>query len=265
MKRLIVNADDFGFTHDVNAGIVEAHRHGILTATTLMANGDAFPDAVRLAAANPTLDVGCHLVFVQGQSVVDPTRELPQTIGQLVRALIRREFDPYDEAVAQVRKIVGAGIRPSHLDTHKHTHLLPPVLKAVARVAREFHIPWIRRPFDFGVDRSVRLQKRVIAAAMRVMTPNYARTLEGLRSTDYFTGFQLTGTLDATSLIATLARLPDGLTEFMCHPGKLGSELQSAKTRLKESREIELAALLAPATRKALEHHDIQLSNYRES
>ena len=70
--RLIVNADDFGFTRDVNEGIVEAHRHGILTATTLMANGDAFDHAVALARENPSLDVGCHLVLVQGKSVLDP-------------------------------------------------------------------------------------------------------------------------------------------------------------------------------------------------
>lgn len=265
MKRLIVNADDFGFTHDVNAGIVEAHQHGILTATTLMANGDAFADAVQLASANPTLDVGCHLVFVQGQSVVDPTRELPRTLSELIRTLVKRELDPYEEAVAQVRKIIASGIQPSHLDTHKHTHLLPPVLKAVAQVAREFHVPWIRRPFDFGIDKSARIQKRLVAGAMRLMAPSYAHTLEGLRSTDYFTGFQLTGTLDSSSLAATLARLPDGLTEFMCHPGRLGPELQNAATRLKQSREIELAALLSPATRQALERHNIQLSNYRQS
>jgi predicted glycoside hydrolase/deacetylase ChbG (UPF0249 family) len=87
--RLIVNADDFGFTRDVNAGIIEAHRKGILTAATLMANGAAFDDAVKLARSWPTLDVGCHLVLVQGQSVADPSRALPATLGELARVLIR--------------------------------------------------------------------------------------------------------------------------------------------------------------------------------
>src|SRR5947209_3457679 len=95
--RLIVNADDFGFTRDVNAGIVEAHRFGILTATTLMANGDAFADAVTLATENPTLDIGCHLVLVQGRSVHDPSRQLPRTIQELLRALLRRELPVYEE------------------------------------------------------------------------------------------------------------------------------------------------------------------------
>src|SRR5271170_141489 len=94
--RLIVNADDFGFTRDVNEGIVEAHRNGILTATTLMANGAAFDHAVGLARQIPSLDVGCHLVLVQGQSVADASRALPSTIAELARALLRGRLPVYE-------------------------------------------------------------------------------------------------------------------------------------------------------------------------
>jgi len=263
--RLVVNADDFGFTRDVNAGIVEAHRHGILTAATLMANGDAFDDAVSLAGQTPSLDVGVHLVMVQGRSVLDPSRNMPRTVPELAGALLRRELPVYEEARAQVRRIVAAGIRPSHIDTHKHTHLLPPVLDALGRVAREFGIPWVRRPFDFGVDRTAQVTKQAVALGMRLMAPKFGRSLEGLRTTDYFTGFQITGRLDSRSLIATLERLPDGLTEFMCHPGRLGAELRAASTRLKESRERELAALVSPETRRVVEQRGIQLVNYWDS
>jgi predicted glycoside hydrolase/deacetylase ChbG (UPF0249 family) len=262
-RRLIVNADDFGFTRDVNAGIVEAHRGGILTATTLMANGDAFEDAVRLARETPSLDVGCHLVLVQGRSVLDPSRELPQDLTGLIRALMGRELPVYEEARAQVRKIVAAGIHPSHIDSHKHTHLLPPVLDAVARVAREFGIPWVRRPFDFGIGGEVRLMKRALALGMRLAAPRFGSVLKGLRSTDHFTGFQLTGSLDGRRLVETLDRLPEGLTEFMCHPGRLGTELEAAPTRLKASRPVELAALLSPEARRAMEQRGIELTNYR--
>ena len=82
-RRLVVNADDFGFTPDVNSGIVEAHRRGILTATTLMANGDAFDDAVRLAREAPSLDVGCHLVLIGGLSLVTG-KPFPATVAQLL-------------------------------------------------------------------------------------------------------------------------------------------------------------------------------------
>src|SRR5579863_8807822 len=123
--RLIVNADDFGYTRSVNEGIIEAHRDGILTATTLMANGAAFEHAVEHARHNPTLDVGCHLVLVEGQSVLDPARALPTSLGDMVGAVMRGRLSPYEELRAQVEKIVAAGIRPTHLDAHKHTHLMP--------------------------------------------------------------------------------------------------------------------------------------------
>ena len=261
--RLIVNADDFGFTRDVNEGIVEAHRNGILTATTLMANGDAFDHAVARARKTPSLDVGCHLVLVQGRSVFDPSRALPATMQDLLRTLLRGELPVYEELEAQVGRIVNAGIRPTHIDTHKHTHLLPPVLSAVARVAREFGIRWVRRPYDFGIDTGARITKSAVALGMRVTRPGFARALGELKTTDHFTGFQITGSLDSGRLAATLERLPPGLTEFMCHPGKLGPELRGAATRLKESREIELAALVSPEARRVIEQRGIELVNYR--
>jgi predicted glycoside hydrolase/deacetylase ChbG (UPF0249 family) len=263
-RRLIVNADDFGFTRGVNEGIVEAHRNGILTATTLMANGVAFDDAVLLSHRTPSLDVGCHLVLVQGKSVLEPSRDLPATLPALMRALLERKLSVYEELAAQVWKIARAGIRPTHIDTHKHTHLIPPVLAAVARVAHEFHIQWVRRPFDFGIDTGAKITKSAVALGMRVTRPGFTRALAELRTTDHFTGFQITGALHRTSLIETLERLPEGLTEFMCHPGKPGPELSGAATRLKESRGIELAALVSGEVRRVVEQRGIQLVNYRE-
>ncbi len=261
--RVIFNADDFGFTRDVNDGIVEAHRHGVLSATTLMANGDAFEHAVACARENPALDVGVHLVMVQGGSVSHPGRALPSTLQELARTLVRRELPVYDEAIAQVRRIVNAGIQPSHIDTHKHTHLFPPVLDAVGRVAREFGIPWVRQPFDFGVSPGVGFAKKTVATGMKIMRFRFAEKLTGLRMTDHFAGFQITGRLDTAAMVETLERLPVGLTEFMCHPGKCGTELQSAATRLKESRAVELAALTSGEVRQVMERRGIELVNYR--
>jgi predicted glycoside hydrolase/deacetylase ChbG (UPF0249 family) len=263
-RRLIVNADDFGFTPDVNEGIVEAHRNGILTAATLMANGAAFEHAVALAHCTPTLDVGCHLVIVQGASVLNPARLLPGTVPELLQALMLGRLNIYDELAAQVKKIVGAGIRPSHLDTHKHTHLLPPVLRAVARIAREFGIPWVRRPFDFPGAPGAGWKARAVSKGMHLAEPGFRRTLRGLRTTDHFAGFQITGRLDTESLIATLESLPEGLTELMCHPGHLGPDLAGAVTRLKESRAIELKALTSPDVRRVIESRGIQLVSFRD-
>jgi predicted glycoside hydrolase/deacetylase ChbG (UPF0249 family) len=260
---LIFNADDFGFTHDVNEGIVEAHLKGVLTATTLMANGGAFDDAVRRARETPTLDVGMHLVLVQGRSVLHPEKQFPETLQALGRALMRREIHAYEEAAAQVRRIVAAGIQPSHLDTHKHTHLFPPVLDAVARIAKEFDIPWVRRPFDYGTGPVAGLTKQAVGAAMKLMSPSFAKKLADFRMTDHFTGFQLTGTLDTSGILDTLKTLPQGLTEFMCHPGHCGEELRAAATRLKETRPAELAALTSPEVRQVIQERGIELTSYR--
>ncbi len=264
VRKLVVNADDFGFTRDVNQGIIEAHRKGILTATTLMAAGafdpEAFDDAVRLARETPTLDIGCHLVLVGG----DP---FPRTVTQLVRAVALRRIAIYSELRSQVRRILDAGIRPTHLDTHKHTHLLPPVLDAVARISQEFKIPWVRRPFAFPFTaEGVSSTKRAVTKAMTLVRGRSTRVLAayGCRSTDHFAGFQITGRYDAVSLVALLRALPVGSTELMTHPGILGSSLRSAPTRLKESREQELRALTSPEVRACLDECGIQLCGYRD-
>ena len=266
MKSLIVNADDFGFTRDVNDGIVEAHTRGILTATTLMANGEAFPHAVALSRAHPALDLGCHLVLVGGASLVTG-EPLPASVARLIAALLRRRLDPYRELKAQIEKIIAAGVRPSHLDTHKHTHLFPPVLDAVARLAREFEIPWVRRPFDFPFEAGgVPFTRRAVTFALGSMRPRFHRVLTryGCRSTDHFAGFALTGAFTPADLVSLLRALPAGATEFMCHPGLLGDELRAAPTRLKESRARELAALTDPAVKDALGPHGVRLATFRD-
>lgn len=263
-RRLIVNADDFGFTRDVNLGIVEGHRRGILTATTLMANGPAFEHAVELAGETPSLEVGCHLVLVGGRSAANPARELPQSAGELGWRLARGGWVEA-ELEAQVEKILAAGLRPSHLDTHKHTHLAPPVLEAVCRIARRYTIPWVRRPFDLPLTAAAPLSVRAVNAGLQQLRGWFDRTLGryGCRTTDHFAGFQLTGRLRAAELVELIRGLPEGLTEFMCHPGHCTAELRAAPTRLKESRAEELAALVSEEVRGALEEAGVELVSYR--
>jgi predicted glycoside hydrolase/deacetylase ChbG (UPF0249 family) len=268
LKRLVVNADDFGFTRDVNAGIVEAYQRGILRATTLMANGAAFEDAARLAGENPGLDVGCHLVLVRGRSVARPEAALPKTVGELIRALALRRIDVYEELSAQVRRILEAGIQPTHLDTHKHTHLLPAVLEAVARIAEEYKIPWVRRPFDLPLRGGTPAPWAVRATSrgLAVLRRRFHTVLErhGCRTTDHFAGFQMTGRFRTRELVELIRQLPEGTTELMCHPGRCTQELRATHTRLKESREAELEALTAPEVGAALEQAGVRLASYRE-
>ena len=270
-KQLVVNADDFGFTPDVNEGIVEAHRKGILTATTLMANGEAFEHAVGLARHIPSLDVGCHMVLVGGRSLLSG-KLLPPAVSSLLAALVRRQIDVYAEMRAQLEQILEAGIRPTHLDTHKHTHLAPPVLEALARLGEEFGIRWVRRPFDLPLQpRSHPLSgpprlKRFTSRAIGLLGPRFHNAIErhNCRTTDYFAGFLVTGRLETRQLVDLLEALPEGSTELMCHPGRCELALRSARTRLKESREAELRALTAPQVREAVARAEIELVNYRQ-
>jgi chitin disaccharide deacetylase len=237
----------------VNAGIVHCHTHGVLRATTLMANGDAFEDAVRLAHLNPSLDVGCHLVLIQGRSVVTGS-ELPKTWRDFLATIAARKIDPYRELRAQVEKIIAAGLHPTHLDTHKHTHVIPSVLSTVIRLAREFEIPFIRLPYDAGWRRAHWLDRYGRAKLAHA----------NLRSTDHFLGFRLTGELTEGNFLQTLSNLSDGSTEFMCHPGYLGAELRQAATRLKQTRQRELEALTATAVQSRIDELEIILANFRD-
>jgi predicted glycoside hydrolase/deacetylase ChbG (UPF0249 family) len=264
----VVNADDFGFTRDVNEGIIEAHQHGILTAATLMANGDAFEDAVRLARENSSLDIGAHLVLIGGRSVAEPQRALPSSLPRLLKEIVLRRIRIYDELTAQVRRILEAGIRLTHLDTHKHSHLAPPVLDAVTRISDEFRIRWVRRPFDLPITAArgaAPWSKRAASAGMAFAGSRFRRALAArrCRTTDYFAGFQITGRFRTGELVALIRALPDGSTELMCHPGRCTGELRGARTRLKESREEELAALTSPDARTALHDSGVELVNYR--
>jgi chitin disaccharide deacetylase len=251
----------------VNEGIIQAHQEGILTAATLMANGEAFEDAVALARQTPSLDIGCHLVLVGGRSLISG-KQLPETPGALLSAIARGRISPYRELHAQVERIVGAGLQPTHLDTHKHTHLVPPVLEAVARLGEEYGIGWVRRPFDFpmtAAHAAVPRLKRLTSSILNLARPRFRRVLEAhhCRTTDYFAGFRITGRLRTPELVTLLEALPEGSTELMCHPGRCGEALRHARTRLKESRQAELEALTAPEVREAVSHAGIELVNYR--
>src|SRR3984885_11405853 len=192
MKQLILNADDFGMTRGVNEGITRGHRDGILTSTTLMANDPEFDDAVSRAKQNPKLGVGCHLVLVGGpavapkekvSSLADQNGNLPDSLGSFVARLsagLIRTKAIDREMRAQIQKIRAAGIEPTHLDTHKHTHAHPKVMEVLGRVAKALGITRVRKPMENLRDswRSTRNDENsshtlelIAAAAARTVTP----------------------------------------------------------------------------------------------
>lgn len=286
MKRLIVNADDFGFTGGVNAGILHAYTDGIVTSTTLMACGAAFEEAVEIAQSNKGLGVGCHLVAVGEKTVapvssvpslVDADSRLPRTVTDLAIKIARGQIKQGDieiEFRAQLTKLSDAGITPTHLDTHKHAHVHPVVLKAVLKVAREFGIAKIRRPFQSFSNtpsgptaresRNGYMKQHVKSLATLPLQPyfNRATASHGIKTPKSLYGVSLTGMLDVTSLNELLSGVDDGVTELMCHPGIHDSELENAGTRLKESRARELEALTDHRVAAAVREKGITLIGY---
>ena len=286
MKRLIVNADDFGYTRGVNAGIVGAFREGIVTSTTIMANGEAFEDAIVWAQGNAKLGVGCHLVLVGGKcvapakqvkSLVDSEGRLPESLPALLSKLSVGSVRP--EAIeaelrAQVERVLAAGVQPSHFDSHKHTHAHPKVMEAVVKVAEEFGIPRIRKPFEDAklllwpaFRGGLSLWKQRAAALMAgVNAPKFQRlaSSHGMHMPDHFMGVAVTGRLNRQAILSMIEAMRDGTTELMCHPGKCDEELEQSPTRLKREREKELEGLKDPDVRAAIREHNVRLMDFRE-
>lgn len=286
MKRLIVNADDFALTRGVNRGILRCYQDGIVTSTTIMANGDAFEDAVELARANAGLGVGVHLVLVGGpavarreeiSSLADENGQLPRTLLSLIRkcnlgTVPIRQIEC--ELRAQIQRVRSAGITPTHLDTHKHAHMDPWIMKALTRVAGEYGISRVRMPFEHfssafgsaGGNGSGSIARRLFVIASRANYPAFRRIVRKnqMQAPDHFFGFAATGRLDRDALLRILRHLPEGINELMCHPGINDADLQKQATQLKEQRETELNALIDPSVQTEIFERGVRIISYRE-
>ena len=283
MRRLIVNADDFGLTPGVNRAIIEAHTEGVVTSATLMANASGFDNAVQLAGSTPSLSIGCHILLVDGAPVSGPQQiptltagtdcQLESSISRFAVRAIGGRINPVDvetEAVRQIRKLQAAGIQISHLDTHKHTHIFPQILPPLLRAAKTCGVCAIRNPFGriafSGVVTRPKLWKRY--GELMLLNP-FARSFlrsvraEGMITPDGSLGVAATGEVDERLFRQIVENLPEGTWEFVTHPGYNDSDLDRVATRLRASRETELEILTSPAVREELERSGIELISYR--
>ena len=295
MRRLIVNADDFGLTAGVNRAIVEAQQRGIITSATLMANGPAFAEAASLArslvASKARFSVGCHVVLLDGEPLLpaDRVSSLLQSgtpngnsqfrvkLNDFVIASFRNKLNPAEieaEASAQIGCLQEAGIEPSHFDTHKHAHMFPGVLRPLLRAARERAVPAVRNPFGqvWPLPIGDLLRKRKVwrrFAELNVLqkfAAGFRREVEahGLRTTDGSLAVLFTGFLDLKLFTAIADSIPEGTWEFVCHPGYNDADLDKVRTRLRESRVQELGLLTSPEAKEVLQRRGIELITYRD-
>lgn len=272
-RQLIVNADDLGMSPQVNEGIARAHHRGLVTSTSLMAGREAWDDAVHVLRASPRLAVGVHLTWVDGRPL-SAARAVPSLLDRQGRflpawpAVVRRyaagrlALDEMEqEAQAQIERVIGAGLKPDHLDSHEHVHLLPGVFERVVRLAQRYEIPAIRvsaePAFDwigdvqscFGVLRRGALRvlsrraRRVAAAAGVWTAPRCYGIADSCR-------------LSEPRLLRLLRQLPEGVSELMCHPG---TGLESFGNRPRE-----LQALTSPAVQQLSAGQGIALTTFRD-
>jgi chitin disaccharide deacetylase len=281
-KRLIVNGDDFGLSIQVNAGIMHAHQHGILTDTSLMITGSAWEDAAARAKATSSLSVGLHLLLVQGRAVL-PHRLLPDLTDRdgnfpnnPTLAGLRYFFSPQartqvrDECRAQIEKLLSTGLPLTHIDGHLNIHMHPTVLDILVGLAKEYSISAMRVTHEelavsLGLDVRQRLRKRWESLIFANLSRGAEKKLRanGIVFPDSLFGLHQSGHVTEQYLLGLLPRLRHGVTELYCHPSFLPCpEVQRWTPTYR--RDAELEALTSLKVRTALTAQGITLTSYRD-
>ena len=273
---LVINAYDFGFSDDVNTAIIQAHEEGILTSTSLMVTGDAAQNAIALAKNHPHLAVGLHLVLVCGKSVLPPA-QIPHLVdsqgnfsdnptqaglnyqfNQATRAELRLEI------AAQLEKFRDSGLNLSHVDGHLHLHVHPVILNILTEFAGEFQIKFIRLPSE-ELTKNLKIDRRnlftkIIWSIVFGQLRNYGEGLlktHNIKFADRVYGLLQTGNMSEEYLLSLIPQIEAELVEIYAHP-------TSVNTKINNSGEIELKALLSERVREILSIKGFELSNYNQ-
>ena len=256
MKAVIVNADDFGLSEEVNKGILEAFSAGVLSSATILANGGAFEEAASFARRNRRFGFGLHLNLTTGRSLTLGMKEMQKSFLKKALLGIVDQKAVKHELRSQIEKALDAKIRLTHLDGHHHVHVFPIITPIVLDLAEEFKIKKIRLPSEPVSSKrilqttllkilSTRAKKQFLA--YKVLCPNY------------FRGIALTGSLDVENFKNILKTLKPGVTEIMCHPGYASKD---SLTKLNKERELELATLKDPSILNYIKEQRISILHY---
>ncbi len=226
-RTLIVNADDFGLSDGVNAGIVEAHERGIVTSTSLMVRHPAAIEAARCADAHPSLSFGLHLDLGHWEHKDGKWIATYERCSLEDRAAIEAESQAQ---LAAFRQLLGHD--PTHLDSHQHVHTREPVASVARALSSQLGVP------------------------LRSWRSRYVGDFYGQTGT----GEPLPEAVAAERLIELIVSLPAGATELGCHPGRgVGEESSYAAER-----DREVTALCDPRVRATIEAEGIELRSFAE-
>lgn len=277
-RRIIINADDFGLCDGVNKAVAQAHTNGVLTSTTIMANMPAADEAVKIARQLPDLGVGIHLNLFEGKplSKDESVKCLLNTDGDfaltpaklsllsIVRRKIRNAIRT--ELSVQIRWVIDNGIKPTHLDSHKHIHAFPAIFPIVCGLAKRFEIPAIRfifepkqllampwpLPSEGGRKRA--RTARIMGRINRIQNSAYLKT-------DCLLGVAHTGKIDVNFFKAVALYNSAATAEVMTHPG-FAEGLDRIRTRLQHQRKDEFDALCSERTKQYFKDAGIKLVHY---
>ncbi len=264
MKRLIVTADDFGVSSEVNAAVDHAHREGMLTAASLMVAEPYAADAIERARKLPSLGVGLHVALTNGRAML-PTDRVPDLVDRngrfdrrLVRAGVRYFALPRvraqlrSEIQAQFQAFAATGLRLDHVDAHNHMHVHPTLLAMILDIGREYGLTAMRVPFEPLQPSWASLGNAVVIGPWAALMRARLRAAN-IRTNDAVFGLNATGRMNEEEVLAILDRLPDGLSELYLHP----AAEDAAYARVEE-----LEVLISPTVREAVTSKGIELTRY---
>ncbi len=250
MNKLIINADDFGYTKEVNSSIIEAHSFGTVTSTTIMCNENAFDHAI--AIYPKSLGIGVHLNLTWGKALstgqpFNKYNKFKAVLGTLNKHFVETEFRK------QIEKLLEVGIRPDHLDSHQHLHAFPPMKKTVIELAKEYHIYKIR----WQKEKQTKILFNSSFLNQKILNLHLGKA--PLKTTDHFFGVLYTGDPKIEHFISYLNF--KGTAEICCHPGKKSF---SSQDKLQKTRQKELEILTSKQFLQAIKEKNIQLINFKE-
>ena len=245
--KAVFNADDFGYSKGVNLGILEAYAHGVVRSTTIMAGMPGFDHAVGLARENPGLKIGVHLTLTTGKSVGGAYKTLTDGDGSFLRlsevesraksgetdlAEVEAEYE------AQIQKVLAAGIKPDHFDSHHHTHNLPGIVEVFLKLAKKYGVGV--RIYDKGL-----------------LKGEYA----GVKTTGAFDDTFFNETATAEDLRRILSSHTEDSVEVMCHPAYVDSFVLGSSS-YNTQRAIELEVLTSPDIMSFIAGRGIELASF---
>lgn len=236
-RKVIITADDFGISTEINSGILIAHRNGLLSSVSLMVNGEASLEALQIASENPALEIGLHLGIVEGfslrgveSSITDKLRYfngsvclhrhwkqflLRYMIGKINFSELEEEFE------LQIQEFLRHYQSIPFMNSTQHLHLLPKVSSIIIKLAKKYKIKFIRVPHN-SMDLPKSFESRwIYSRIIFTLGKFFKKTAEenGIATTDHFLGFDVSGQLDEGWLLAKISNLSQGVTEIMTHPG----------------------------------------------